>query len=83
LLFLDTQTRRSFIQPQSIKSFRSNSSLSRSLSSKAHVTKLYNTTPNLQPITMNSMDSFPIPTGNRPEEKTRDKFKGVLDKFVG
>lgn len=63
------------LEIRSIKSFKSHTSLSRSLSvtTKPHVTKLYNTT-----AQHSMMPVIPI-----HEEKSNHKLKGVLDKFVG
>ena len=87
-------SRKSVASNRSIKTFKSHTSLSRTLSiaSKSHVTKLYNTTPSTHStITMptlpskSSFDSFQRQQNNNEEKSSnRDsKFKGVLDKFVG
>ncbi|KAI9481060.1 MAG: kinase-like domain-containing protein [Benjaminiella poitrasii] len=75
-----------------LKSFKPshNSIITRSFSiaSKSRVTKLYNTSPqhisSAMPVlpTMNLSSNATFPPKQHHEEKTRDKFKGVLDKFV-
>ncbi|CAO3647610.1 unnamed protein product [Mucor hiemalis] len=73
---------------RSIKSIKSHTSLSRtlSISSKGHVTKLYNTAPSsTMPTlpTVGSFDSFQRQHTSSEGGSNRDsKFKGVLDKFV-
>lgn len=80
---------------RSIKSIKSHTSLSRtlSISSKGHVTKLYNTAPPTSAMptlpTIGSFDSFQRQQQQRSSShestsgSNRDsKFKGVLDKFV-
>lgn len=95
ITYYTIDNRKSVASNRSIKTFKSHTSLSRtlSISSKSHVTKLYNTTPSTS-ITSNmptlpsigSFDSFQRQQNNNEEKSSsnRDsKFKGVLDKFVG